>query len=158
MTSHMSKIIFTTPVGRILLLASNTHVLGLKLLRVDDDTVGELEYSSITQDTIRQFESYFRNAQYKWSLPLAEQGTIFQRKVWQYLQMIPVGETRTYSEVANDISSSARAVGNACRANPYAIVVPCHRVVSKSGFGGYYGKTAGNEIEVKRWLLEYECR
>lgn len=119
-------------------------------------TMDEYVVSTLAQEAVNQLKAYFNNAQFEWTLPLAEQGTVFQRKVWQYLQTIPSGETRTYSELAHALDTSARAIGNACRANPFAIVVPCHRVVSKSGIGGYYGKKDGSEIDLKQWLLDHE--
>ena len=62
----------------------------------------------------------------------------------------------TYGELADRLDSGARAVGNACRHNPVSIIVPCHRVVSASGLGGYSGKTDGREINRKKWLLGHE--
>ena len=83
-------------------------------------------------------------------------GTPYQQKVWQALQRIPVGEVRTYGELAKELGSCARAVAQACRANPLPIFIPCHRVVSASGIGGYMGKTDGPQLEIKRWLLHHE--
>jgi len=83
-------------------------------------------------------------------------GTHFQQRVWQALQRIPPGETRTYGELAKELGSCARAVAGACRANPLAILIPCHRVVAASGLGGYMGATSGPELEIKRWLLHHE--
>ncbi|MBN1659058.1 MAG: methylated-DNA--[protein]-cysteine S-methyltransferase [Anaerolineae bacterium] len=74
------------------------------------------------------------------SLPLDIQGTEFQQRVWQALQQIPAGETRTYAEIARQVGSpaAARAVGQACGANRIALAIPCHRVVAASGsLGGY---------------------
>ena len=115
-----------------------------------------LESSVIAVHATQQLNTYFQQAHNNWSLSLRLKGTEFQCKVWRYLQTIPVGETRTYSDVASALTTSARAVGNACRANLFAIVVPCHRVISSSGLGGYYGKTAGNELIIKQWLLDHE--
>lgn len=73
-------------------------------------------------------------------LPLDVRATAFQRRVWQELQRIPYGETRTYSQVAAAIGSpkAVRAVGSACANNPVAVIVPCHRVVrTDGGLGGY---------------------
>ena len=84
---------------------------------------------------------------------LFNRGTDFQRKVWQELIKIPYGQTWTYGEVAKAIGSpkAVRAVGSACACNPYLILVPCHRVVSKKGLGGFaLGLTA------KKKLLKYE--
>ena len=80
-------------------------------------------------------------------LPLDIRGTSFQQQVWQELQKIPWGETRTYREIANNLGKpkATRAIGNACGANPVAIIIPCHRVVRSDGsLGGY------------RWGIEYK--
>lgn len=89
-------------------------------------------------------------------IPYEVSGTAFQQKVWHELEAIPYGETRTYGEIARSLKTSARAVGNACRKNPLTLVVPCHRVVSAKGIGGYSGKTAGGMLKIKQWLLEHE--
>ena len=87
-------------------------------------------------------------------LPLDVRATAFQLKVWQQLQAIPVGETRSYSEIAQAIGkpTASRAVANACARNPVALVIPCHRIIRKDkSLGGYrWG------IERKRALLERE--
>jgi AraC family transcriptional regulator of adaptative response/methylated-DNA-[protein]-cysteine methyltransferase len=89
-------------------------------------------------------------------LPLDLRGTPFQRRVWQALRTIPLGETASYAEIARRIGApkSARAVAAACRANPVAIVIPCHRVVRQDGsLAGYrWGITR------KRALLAREAR
>jgi len=90
------------------------------------------------------------------SLPLDIQATAFQRRVWTYLQSIPFGATRSYSQVAKAIGqpTASRAVACACATNPVAVAIPCHRVVRKSGeMGGYrWG------IDRKKILLEMESR
>jgi len=112
--------------------------------------------SDLVQKTRQQLEDYLHHAHSDWSLPLIKCGTPFQKKVWHYLQTIPLGETRYYSDVAKVLNSSAQAVGNACRANPFVIIVPCHRVISKSGLGGYGGQTSGKNLAIKQWLLDHE--
>ena len=89
-------------------------------------------------------------------IKLNANGTAFQKKVWKELQKIPEGKTVTYGELAQRLKTSARAVGNACRNNPLPIVIPCHRVVSKTGLGGYAGSTSGNIFKIKEWLLKHE--
>ncbi|HHC71368.1 MAG TPA: methylated-DNA--[protein]-cysteine S-methyltransferase [Thiotrichales bacterium] len=89
-------------------------------------------------------------------LPLGGDGSPFQRRVWSALREIPPGRVLTYGELARDLGSSPRAVGGACRTNPLPIVVPCHRVVSASGIGGYAGAVAGPRVAFKQWLLERE--
>ena len=83
-------------------------------------------------------------------------GTKFQLKVWSYLKKIPKGKVKTYKQVAIAINEpkSARAVANACAANPYAPQIPCHRVIKADGsLGGYSGKGG---IKTKRKLLKIE--
>lgn len=104
----------------------------------------------------RQLGSYFHNPQSRFSLPFELRGTDFQLRVWNALTQIRPGKTFTYGELAARLDSGARAVGNACRHNPVSIIVPCHRVVSASGLGGYSGKTDGREINRKKWLLGHE--
>lgn len=143
-----------TPFGQITLSASEYYLLGIDLFNAQ--TGAESQLSPITQQLSTELNDFFVQAHNTWSIPLMYKGTDFQQKVWQYLRNIPIGETRSYSEVANALNTSARAVGNACRANPFPIVVPCHRVVSKSGLGGFAGKSDGHEMTVKQWLLDHE--
>ena len=83
--------------------------------------------------------------------------TPFQNKVWSELKKIPCGKLVTYGELAKKLGTSARAVGNACRQNPVPVVVPCHRVVSATGIGGYAGDTGGELLKIKSWLLKHEA-
>jgi len=83
-------------------------------------------------------------------------GTEFQNRVWQILSSISPGKTRTYGDIAKQLGSSPRAVGNACRRNPVPIFIPCHRVVSTSGRGGFMGHTSGEPLAIKEWLLAHE--
>lgn len=119
--------------------------------------------SAMPENSIAQFEAWMhsleahlRGEKPHLNLPLDIQGTAFQLKVWAYLQKIPYGEVRSYTEVAEGIGQpkAARAVASACAANNLAIVIPCHRVLRGSGeMGGYrWG------IEVKRNLIEQERR
>src|SRR5437868_2336134 len=90
------------------------------------------------------------------SLPLDIRATAFQRRVWTYLQSIPFGETKSYSQVAKAIGrpTACRAVARACATNPVAVAIPCHRVVRQDGtIGGYrWG------LERKKALLHMERR
>lgn len=83
-------------------------------------------------------------------------GTDFQKRVWAALLEIPAGQTLTYGELAQKLNSHPRAIGQACRTNPYPVVIPCHRVVSKTGFGGYAGAVSGDLLNFKKWLLQRE--
>ena len=86
--------------------------------------------------------------------------TPFQRDVLEEVRRIPYGETVTYGELAERIGrrGGARAVGQALSRNPYPIVIPCHRIVSSSGIGGYCGEMEGKKLETKKKLLDMESQ
>ena len=107
-----------------------------------------------TSKLYSQIMSYFALPSFKCDLPPLV-GTPFQLRVWMAIYAIPFGETRTYSDLATLLGSGPRAVANACGANSLPIIIPCHRVVAKSGIGGFmHGQTNG--VLVKRWLLNHE--
>lgn len=104
-----------------------------------------------------QLAAYLANAEYAFTLPLRPSGSSFQRRVWQEIAAIAVHRTRSYGELARLLHSAPRAVGQACAANPYPVVVPCHRVLAADGrLGGFAGHTDGFLLDVKRWLLAHE--
>lgn len=105
-----------------------------------------------------ELERYFADPTHIPRVPLALDGTPFQQRVWRLLQRIPSGRTASYGELARRLKSSARAVGGACRANPVPIVVPCHRVVSRVGLGGFMGHRSGPAVHIKERLLAHERR
>lgn len=105
---------------------------------------------------VAQLRNYFEHPRAPFTLPLEFHGTPFQEKVWRALQDIPAGTTRSYGELARRLHTSARAVGNACRGNPIAVIIPCHRIVAAHGLGGYCGARGGARLAVKRWLLAHE--
>jgi len=105
----------------------------------------------------RQLQAYCDDATTVFDLPVTVAGTPYQKRVWQGIRNVPVGETISYSALAENVSSGARAVANACRRNPLPIVTPCHRVVAQDGPGGFAGKKDGYLLEVKQWLLRHEA-
>lgn len=128
------------------------------LVRVDFADV--LSAGSIDRETpllreaARQLNEYFAGRRRVFDLPLRPAGTPFQQKVWQALQTIPYGQTRSYQEIAGQIGNlkACRAVGYANHNNPIAIIIPCHRVIGKSGrLTGYAGG-----LELKERLLRLE--
>ena len=110
----------------------------------------------IAREVAQQLARYFADPRWVFDLPLAAIGTPFQQRVWQTLRGLRAGWPVTYGALARELGSSARAVGGACRANPIPIVIPCHRVVSATGLGGFMGRTFGSETALKQWLLEHE--
>ena len=126
------------------------------LLFVADSTKLKQPKASFAKRVVEQLNAYFKEAEFQFTLPLAPDGTDYQKSVWNKLRKCPAGKVWTYGELASKLQSGPRAVGNACRHNPIPIVVPCHRVVSANGMGGYAGKTSGNYLSVKQWLLQHE--
>lgn len=110
----------------------------------------------LVADLAAQLQAYLADPAHRFDLPFEWHGTPFRQRVWQALMRIPVGETRTYGDIARQLDSSPRAVGQALGDNPLPIVVPCHRVVSSAGLGGFNHHASGAAIEIKRWLLEHE--
>lgn len=102
----------------------------------------------------KQLKEYFAGRRKKFTVKVALEGTAFQTKVWRQLQKIPYGQTITYQELARRVGrpKAARAVGQACGANRFPIIIPCHRVVGKKGLGGYAGG-----LKRKRYLLALEA-
>ena len=111
----------------------------------------------LAKEAVRQLRAYLHDPSFAFSLPLAPAGTPFQRRVWAKIAAIPTGRTRSYGEVARDLASGPRAVGGACGANPFPLVVPCHRVVAAAGgMGGFARQRGGFLLDVKRILLAHE--
>lgn len=148
-----------TPVGRLRLvgdegalreIAFPNRVSGPDRLPNDSPPLG-----SLLREAVRQLEAYFAGELERFDLPLAPEGTAFQRDVWSLLREIPYGETASYGELARRLGrpAASRAVGAANGRNPIPIVIPCHRVLgadgSLTGFGG--------GLPVKRRLLALEA-
>jgi methylated-DNA-[protein]-cysteine S-methyltransferase len=139
-----------SPVGDLVLEATSeglTHVLF-------NATASTSSTNAHIEKAIEQLEEYFEGKRTTFDLQLAPQGTPFQLAVWNQLQRIPYGATRSYAEIANAIQrpTATRAVGAANGANPIPIIIPCHRVIGSNGtLTGF-----GGGIAMKRQLLELE--
>lgn len=157
--------IVDSPLGRLLVAGTTRGICSVKLgdrdQRLEKDLRDEYPAAAITQNQnglsrwVGAILAHLSGTRPHLELPVDVQATAFQWKVWRYLQSIPYGETRTYSEVARGIGapSAVRAVARACATNKTCLVIPCHRVVRKGGgLGGYrWG------IERKRKLLKNEA-
>jgi methylated-DNA-[protein]-cysteine S-methyltransferase len=101
--------------------------------------------------------AYLDDPRSAFDLPLAPQGTPSQQRLWSALCAIPVGDVRTYGQLAQTLGTAARAVGGACGKNPIALVIPCHRVLAADGgLGGFMGGKNATPLAIKRWLLAHE--
>jgi methylated-DNA-[protein]-cysteine S-methyltransferase len=139
----------------------HTPVCALKIHR-RQDVITNIEWDfsqdhDVTEENSKHTLAFWPEPKQTINLKLLKQGTLHQNKVWAELLKIPLGETLTYSGLAKKIGSAARAVGNACRTNPYTLLIPCHRVVSVNGMGGYSGQRHGEYMRIKEKLLAYEA-
>lgn len=145
-----------TPFATLGITATARHVTGIRFLSPS------IPAAAPRRDTIAylacvQIQSYLENPAFEFDLPILLAGTRHRLAVWEAMQRIAPGKTRTYGELARELGSSARAVGGACGANPVPVVVPCHRVVGADGLGGFMGAAGeGFERSIKRWLLGHE--
>jgi len=149
-TGAQDVIMINTPAGQ-LVLTSQQGVINKAEWRLDEPVYAQ------HHELQQAFEQYAFNPNKHINIKLLKQGSAYRHKVWAELCKIPFGETMTYSALAKKIDSSARAVGNACRDNPYPLIIPCHRVVSVSGRGGYCGHTEGDFMDIKTKLLNFEA-
>ena len=103
----------------------------------------------------KQLREYFTGNRRKFKIPLAPEGTDFQKLIWKLCVRIPYGSTVTYGDLArrSKHSGAARAVGSVMAANPIPLIIPCHRVLGVSGLGGYSGNGG---LDTKRFLLDLE--
>ncbi|KKC99538.1 methylated-DNA--[protein]-cysteine S-methyltransferase [Photobacterium halotolerans] len=140
-----------TPIGWLAVVADQQAITTIEFdARPAPDDVS----NAVTELGVQQLSEYFSGQRKHFDLPLSMPGTAFQREVWQALTDVPFGVTCSYSDVARQIArpKAVRAVGAANGKNPIPIVVPCHRIIGRSGtLTGYAGG-----LDKKRWLLEHE--
>ena len=112
----------------------------------------------VAEQAAGQLVRYFADPDFRFDLPLMEAGSPFQRRVWDAIRAIPRGSVRTYGHIATLLESAPRAVGQACGANWFPLVIPCHRVTAAGGLGGFANADDehGFQLGVKRWLLRHE--
>ena len=147
--------VIQAPFGKLEILATPTTLVQIEFL--DTDVPLRCTKRPIVQQLIRELNQYFKNPNFKFTISYQVTGTAFQKRVWNALVQLPIGKTITYGELAKQLKTGARAVGNACRANPLPLLIPCHRVLAKHGFGGFSGDRMGKKIAIKQWILTHEA-
>jgi methylated-DNA-[protein]-cysteine S-methyltransferase len=156
-----------TPAARAAYQAKLPTPFALLGIRTEGDVVAEITFlprsagalaprDRLAARACAQIERYLEDSGFRFDLPIAIRGTPFQRRVWRQISAIGAGRTRSYGEIARDLGSSPRAVGQACGANLVPLVVPCHRVLAAGGLGGFAHHEGGFHLSVKRWLLAHE--
>lgn len=152
--SKMYSAIISSPVGPLGITVNGKQVTGLEFLPANVSLKKPAE--ALTAAVVKELKAYFENPDHQFNLELQIAGTPFQQKVWQALQKIPRGKPVSYQQLADKLQTGARAVGNACRANRIALIIPCHRVVAKNHLGGFAGHREGEWPNKKKWLLQHE--
>jgi methylated-DNA-[protein]-cysteine S-methyltransferase len=146
-----------TPIDRLVVASDGSSIVGVWMANAEPDDrrwADRCGADALIGEARRQLTAYFASRLEVFDLPLAPNGTEFQRRVWNELTKIPFGATISYAELARRVSNVAavRAVGAANGRNPIPIIVPCHRVIgsdgSLTGFGG--------GLPRKQWLLRHE--
>ena len=127
-----------------------------RVMFLQEDTPPIRPATAAAKRAVEAIQRYLENPHKIPCVSVDLKGTVFQQKVWHALQQLQPGEVVSYGELAKRLGTGARAVGNACRNNPVPVLVPCHRVVAKSGMGGFSGKQSGSMMDIKTWLLAHE--
>ena len=147
----MYQLLFQSPLGPLTLSGTEEAVTALSFGALPGAGDGACP---LLEEAARELDAYFQGRRRTFAVPLAPAGTPFQQRVWAELREIPFGATASYGEIAARIGNprACRAVGMANHRNPIAILIPCHRVVGRSGsLVGYAGG-----LDIKRALLELE--
>lgn len=148
----MTAAYLQTPLGVAKLTGEDNNILSFSIL--ENAEIATEEIPQELEETVFQIEKYFAGELKSFDLPLAPEGTDFQKKVWQELQNIPYGKTASYMEFSKTLGDpkAIRAVASANGKNPLWILIPCHRVIGSDGsLTGYAGG-----LWRKKWLLEHE--
>ncbi|WP_226688959.1 methylated-DNA--[protein]-cysteine S-methyltransferase [Ruegeria arenilitoris] len=109
--------------------------------------------SALLQEAAAQMEAYDAGQLEQFDLPYFVAGSAFQKQICDVMYAIPFGETRTYGDIAKEVGQPPQPVGQACGGNPIPVIIPCHRVLSASGLGGFSAKGG---VETKVALLRHE--
>jgi methylated-DNA-[protein]-cysteine S-methyltransferase len=157
--TNLEQCVITAPFGGLAisteLVDGSLMISGIRYLERFQPT--RKPQNALANRAKEQIEAYFEDPSFQFNLPIKPQGTFYQRRVWTAISEIDHGKTMTYGELAKKIKSGPRAVGGACGANYYPLLIPCHRVLSANGLGGFMQQAgAGWGMDIKRWLLAHE--
>jgi methylated-DNA-[protein]-cysteine S-methyltransferase len=159
MTATIYTHIYHSPIGTLKIVATDTHIEELVFIEPADIPYVEIdvtESNSIIHQCIDELIAYFSGTSRSFTVPLHQEGTEFQQRVWKELYEIPFGKTMSYGELAKKLGDPKciRAAASANGKNKIAILVPCHRIIGadQSLVGYAWGKAR------KRWLLQHEFR
>lgn len=123
------------------------------IVRAGWGPVEDPAYTPLLQDTINELQAYFDGELTAFTVPIRHGRDDATGRVLDVMRAIPMGETRSYGEVAREVGLPAQAVGQACGANRIPILIPCHRILGARSLGGF---SAPGGVETKVWLLRHE--
>uniref|UniRef100_UPI003BAABEC8 methylated-DNA--[protein]-cysteine S-methyltransferase n=1 Tax=Stappia sp. TaxID=1870903 RepID=UPI003BAABEC8 len=144
--------------GRVIHVESPVGLLEVEerdgaIVRLGWDATRDASPSPLLEEAAAQLRAYFAGERTVFDLPLAPRGGDFHQAVFARMLAIPFGETRTYGEIAKALGTHGQPVGQACGANPVPVIIPCHRILSANGLGGYSGRGG---LDTKIALLRLE--
>jgi methylated-DNA-[protein]-cysteine S-methyltransferase len=145
---------YATPFAVLGIRTLGERVIDIEYLPRGVATLAPL--NKLAERACREIERYLDDPEYSPKIPFEYSGTAFQCKVWRAISTIPAGRTLSYIDVARSLRTAPRPVGGACGANRIPIVIPCHRVVSTTGIGGFMRGKGSDALAIKRWLLRHE--
>ena len=146
----MSYVIFKTRFSNMMIEESGGKITKIQFTRQKLKATKDHKLLKAKKEILE----YLNQHRIKFSFLIDPHGTEFQKKVWKQISNIRYGKTATYSDIAKKINNSPRAVGNACGANPCLLIIPCHRIIAKSGNIGGFSAFGG--IVQKDKLLSLE--
>jgi methylated-DNA-[protein]-cysteine S-methyltransferase len=152
MPDTMFNVMLDTPVGRLGITERDGKIVRVAWVA----SAGEPPQGAPTPllgKAKQQIAAYFAGKLTEFDLPLDPGGNALERRVFDAMNAIPYGQTRTYGDIARDLGTYGQPVGQACGANPIPVIIPCHRVLSATGLGGYSGSGG---VETKIALLKLE--
>lgn len=149
------SLVMPAPFGKLGIRVSDEFIHDIVFLPAEHPLSGPDH--ALAEIAGRQIQRYLADPDAPFDLPLALRGTTrFRRRIWAAIGLIPRGRTLTYGELARNVESVPRAVGQACGDNPFPLVIPCHRVVARHGPGGFAHERGGYLLSAKHWLLRHE--
>lgn len=145
----MPQLSFQSPFGTLTLSEEEGAIVSL-----DEGQGRDQEKTPLLERVVSLLQDYFEGQSVDFhDIPVELYGTDYQKRIWQALRKIPYGTTCFYSDLAHEVGGSAQSVGHAVGLNPIPLIIPCHRVIGRSGLVGY---SAFGGVEDKAWLLELE--
>jgi methylated-DNA-[protein]-cysteine S-methyltransferase len=152
MSSRYYSSVISTPVANLGMQIDDSSLYGLSWLPKNYPV--KISKTGVAREVFIAIQTYIQSGEPLPPVPIQLVGSVFQIKIWKALKDIPMGTVVSYGDLAKQLKTSSRAIGQACRTNPVVLFIPCHRVVSVNGIGGYMG--IQKKINIKKWVLHHE--